>query len=248
MHGAADQGDAGAGFNRRFGQGEAHLAGAVVGDVAHRVDVFLGRAGGDQHVLAGQRLEFEAVGSQLRQLLGFQHAARAHVAAGLAAGRRAEQVHAARTQQVGVDLGSRVAPHGLVHRRSEGDLRVGGQHQGGQQVVGHALGQARHDVGGGGGDQHQVGPAGQFDMPHGRFGGGIEEVQVYRMAGQRLEGQRSDELTAALSHHDTHLGALIAQTANQLSALVGGDTTTHTQDDAFSIEPLHRPALISRVG
>ncbi|MNZ83420.1 hypothetical protein D3C78_1021470 [compost metagenome] len=199
-------------------------------------------------MLAGQRLELEAVGGQLRQLLGFQHAAGADVAAGLAAGCRAEQVHAARTQQVGVDLGGRVAPHGLVHRRSEGDLRVGGQHQGGQQVVGHALGQARHDVGGGGGDQHQVGPAGQFDMPHGRFGGGIEEVQVYRMAGQRLEGQGGDEFTAALSHHDTHLGALVAQTANQLSALVGSDTATHTQDDAFSIEPLHRPALISRVG
>ncbi|MCY1438857.1 hypothetical protein D9M68_594710 [compost metagenome] len=195
-------------------------------------------------MLAGQALELEAVGGPLGQLLCLQHAPRTDVAAGLAAGSGTEEVHAAAAQQLGVGLGGRIAPHRLVHRRGEGDLGVGGQHQGGQQVVGDALGQARHDVGGGRGDQHQVGPAGQFDVAHGRFGGGVEQVHVHRVAGQGLHGQGSDEFTPALGHHYADFGAQVAQAADQFGALVGGDTATHTQDDAFLVQPQHRPALI----
>ncbi|MNP20163.1 hypothetical protein D3C76_1127250 [compost metagenome] len=216
----------------------------MIGDVAHRIDVFLGRAGGDQYVLAGEGAVLEAVGGALGQFLGFQHAAEADVAAGLAAGCRAEQAQAALGEALQVGLGGRVAPHGLVHRRGHGDGGVGGQHQGGQQVVGHALGHARHEVGGGRGDQHQVGPLGQFDMAHGRFGGGVEQVHVHRVAGQGLHGQGSDEFTPALGHHDADFGAQVAQAADQFGALVGGDTATHTQDDAFLVQPQHRPALI----
>ena len=91
--------------------------------------------------------------------------------------------------QLGVGLGRGVAPHGLVHRRRQGDLRVGGQHQGGQQVVGHALDQARHEVGGSRCDQHQIGPAGQFDVAHRGFRRRVQQIGMHRMAGQRLEGQ-----------------------------------------------------------
>lgn len=80
-------------------------------------------------------------------------------------------------------------------------------------------------------------------MPHGRFGGGVEQVQMHRVPGKGLKGERGDELAAALGHHDTHLGALVAQPADQFGALVGGDTAADAQNDAFTIEPLHRPAL-----
>ncbi|MNF46739.1 hypothetical protein D3C84_279140 [compost metagenome] len=159
---------------------------------------------------AGQGAVLEAVGGALGQFLGFQHAAEADVATGLAAGGRAEQAQAALGEEFQVGLGRRVAPHGLVHGRGQGHGGVGGQHQGAQQVVRHALGQARHDVGGGRRDQHQVGPAGQLDMPHGRFGGGVEQVKVHGVPGEGLEGQRGDELAAALGHHHADLGALVA--------------------------------------
>ena len=55
----------------------------MVGDVAHRVDVFLGWASRDQHVLAGQGQVLEALGGALREVGGFEHAAQADVAAGL---------------------------------------------------------------------------------------------------------------------------------------------------------------------
>ena len=203
-----------------------------------------GRAGGDQHVAAGQAAAGEAVGDPLGQFRRLQHAPRTDVAAGLAAFGRTEQAQAARGEGLCVGLGRRVAPHGLVHRRGQGHRRVGGQHQGGQQIVGHALGEARQQVGGGRGDQHQVGPFGQLDVAHRRLGGRIEQIQMHRMAGQGLEGQGSDELASCTGHHYMDFRALVAQAADQLRALVGGDAAADAQDDAFPIQPLHRPALL----
>ena len=211
----------------------------MVGDVAHRVDVFLGRAGGDQHVLAGQGQVLEALGGAQRQVSSLEHAAHADVAAGLAAGRRSEHLEATALQQLSVRLGRRIAPHGLVHGRGDGDGGICGQYQGGQQVIGNALGQAGDQVGGGRGDQHQVGPFGQFDMAHGGFGRRVQQVQVNRVPGQGLHGQRRDELTAAAGHDHAHFGALVEEPADQLCALVGGNAAADAENDAFPIQTLH---------
>ncbi|MNI08255.1 hypothetical protein D3C73_612820 [compost metagenome] len=243
MHRAGDQGDAGAGFHCGFGQGKAHFPGAVVGDVTHRVDVFLGRASGDQYVFAGQRLAFEAVSGTLGEVDGFKHAAQADVAAGLASGGGTKGLDVAAFEDLQVGLGRRIAPHGLVHCRGNGDHGIGGQHQRGQQVIGDALGQTGDQVGGGRGDQHQVGPFGQFDVAHGGFGRRVQQVQVHRVPGQCLHGQRGDELGTATGHDHAHFGALVHQAANQVGALVGSDTAADAQNNAFPIQPLHRPAF-----
>ncbi|MNF91974.1 hypothetical protein D3C84_746000 [compost metagenome] len=81
-------------------------------------------------------------------------------------------------------------------------------------------------------------------MSHGRFGGRIKQVVVHRVAGQRLQGQRGDELAGGAGHHHVHLGALVAQAADQFGALVGGDAATDTEDDAFTLQPLHEPAFL----
>ncbi|MNX67469.1 hypothetical protein D3C86_986000 [compost metagenome] len=243
VHWAADQGDSGAGFYRGFGQGEAHFAGAVVGDVAHRVDVFLGRAGGNHHVFAGQRLTLEAVRRELREVGGFEHAPQANVAAGLAPGGRTEDFQVAAFKGLQVGLGGRVAPHGLVHGWGDGDHRIGGQHQCGQQIIGNALGQTRDQVRSGRGDQYQIGPFGQFDVAHGGFGRRVQQVQVHRVPGQCLHGQRGDELGTATGHDHAHFGALVHQAANQVGALVGSDAAADAQNNAFPIQPLHRPAF-----
>ncbi|MNZ67670.1 hypothetical protein D3C78_859250 [compost metagenome] len=218
----------------------------MIGDVTHRVDVFLGWPGGDQHMFAGERLALEALGGAPGQVGGFEHAAKAHVAAGLAAGSRPEHLDATGLEQVEVGLGRRVAPHGLVHGRGHCHGGVGGQYQGSQQVVGHALGHAGHEVGGGGGDQHQVGPFGQFDVAHGRFGGRVEQIHVYRVAGQRLQGQRGDEFSTTTGHDDAHLRAVLQESANQLGALVGGNAAPDAENDALAIQPLHRLAFFQR--
>ncbi|MNC54437.1 hypothetical protein D3C75_1039210 [compost metagenome] len=125
-------------------------------------------------MFAGQRFALEAFGGAPGQVGGLEHAAEANIATGLTAGGRAEHLDVAALQQFEVGLGGLIAPHGLVHRRRDGHGSVGGQHQGGQQVVGDALGHTRQQVGGGRGDQYQIGPLGQFDMAHRRFGSRVQ--------------------------------------------------------------------------
>ncbi|MNO94977.1 hypothetical protein D3C76_866100 [compost metagenome] len=80
-------------------------------------------------------------------------------------------------------------------------------------------------------------------MAHGRFGGGVEQVHVHRVAGQRLQGQRGDELCTATGHDDAHLRAVLQESADQLGAFVGGNAATDAENDALAIQPLHRLAF-----
>ncbi|MNE01545.1 hypothetical protein D3C80_939890 [compost metagenome] len=194
-------------------------------------------------MLAGQRLVLEAFGGAVRQVVCLEHTAQADIAAGLAAGSRAEDFQIAALQQFQVGLGGRVAPHGLVHGRGQGNRSVGGQYQGCQQVIGDALGQARDQVGGGRRDQDQVGPLGQLDMAHGGFRSRVKQVHVHGVPGQGLHGQGGYEFTAATGHDHAHFGAVLEEPANQFGALVGGNAAADAENDAFPIQPLHRPCL-----
>ncbi|MNW14536.1 hypothetical protein D3C71_2127850 [compost metagenome] len=58
---------------------------------------------------------------------------------------------------------------------------------------------------------------------------------MHRVAGQGLQGQRGDEFAPAAGHDHMHVGTLVAQAANQLCALVGGNAAAHADNDAFPI-------------
>jgi hypothetical protein len=55
IHGSRHQRHVRAGFARRGRDGEAHLARAAIGEVAHRIEPLAGRARGDQDVEAGEQ-------------------------------------------------------------------------------------------------------------------------------------------------------------------------------------------------
>jgi hypothetical protein len=81
--------------------------------------------------------------------------------------------------------------------------------------------------------QHQVGPARQVNVAHGRFLAGVQQRRVHRPAGQCLHGQRRDECTRSLCHEHAHFGAAFPQPPHQLRALVGGDAAGHAEQDPF---------------
>jgi len=60
----------------------------------------------------------------------------------------------------------------------------------------------------------------------------IPQAAAHRLAGERLERGRADEMLGPCGHHHTHLGALLAQAADQFATLVGGDAAGHSQQDA----------------
>ncbi|MNE24350.1 hypothetical protein D3C80_1176360 [compost metagenome] len=62
-----------------------------------------------------------------------------------------------------------------------------------------------------------------------------------------MQGERGDELRAAAGHDDTHLRTVFQESADQFGTLVGGDAAADAENDALTIQPLHRLAFCSMI-
>ena len=132
--------------------------------------------------------------------------ARADVAAGEPARLGANEPVAEGVEVRDVPLGDRVLPHAVVHGRGEGHGAGGGGGEEAHDVVAQAVGDLGDRVGGGGGDQEQVGPLGQADvLGVGGVGQG-PDVGVDGAAGQGLEREGADEPDGIRRHGDRHAG------------------------------------------
>ncbi|MNS67853.1 hypothetical protein D3C72_1011160 [compost metagenome] len=237
-HGTGDQGHIRPQFGQGGGDGVALLAAGAVGQAAHRVDGLEGRPGGDHGGLAGQGAAVRS-GQQARDgveddvRLG--HAAGAELAAGHDAVVRADHSHAVEAVEAlepfDIGLHRRVQPHAHVHGRGQQHLLVGGQKRGRGQVVGHPVRRLGDQARGGRRHHHQIGPARQLDMAHGRLVFRHEQVLPHRMAGQGRQRHGGDELGPRLGQQAHHLGPGLFQQARQLQRLVGGDAAADDQQD-----------------
>ena len=99
-------------------------------------------------------------------------------------------------QQIQVVLGHRVLIHLGVHGRSD-QLGAGtGQHCGGEHIVGQPVGQLGAHIGGGGGDDHQVGAVGQGDVLHLMGEVAVKGVHHGPVPGELFKSEGGDELVA----------------------------------------------------
>ncbi len=155
---AADQDYFGAPAGGRFRQRISHFSGRAIRQIAHRVKVFAGGAGGDQHGLSRKILlavqncfyrgdDFSVSG----QAPGTHHSAREIAFV------RLHDVHAALFQQRNVRARGRMIPHVHIHRGSHDHRRGGGQIQSAQKIVRNPAREFRDDVRGGGNYQQQIG-------------------------------------------------------------------------------------------
>ena len=216
--GAAHQRDAGARIRRRRRDRVSHLPGAVVGEVAHRIERLAGRTGGDEDLDAVENTAAEPgrgpggdIGGDLVRL---QHPAGPDLAAGLIAFSRTEHRDAPIEQRPDVCPGCARLPHLPVHRRGEHHRGGRRETQGGEEIVGEPVGEPRDHVGGGRGDEHQIRPSSELDVAHPRLGLRVEQVAVDRVRGDGLEGQRGHELPRGRGHHDSHVEFVLAQPSN----------------------------------
>ena len=61
-----------------------------------------------------------------------------------------------------------------------------------------------------------------------------EEVGIDMAGGERANGERRYELLCSCRHDRPHLRAALAQAADEVEALVGGDAARDDEKDAFS--------------
>ena len=102
-------------LTRGLGNGKTHLAAGEVGDATHGVDGLVGGPCTDKHMVTRQHLGLKKRHHLGQQFVGFEHAAIAHLAAGLIALAHGQHVNAIGLQLRHVALGGGVGPHFAVH-------------------------------------------------------------------------------------------------------------------------------------
>ena len=89
-----------------------------------------------------------------------------------------------------------------------------------------------HQVGGRRRDHHEIGVAGEPDVPDVELGLRVEEIGIGMLAGDRARGQRGDEGLGGLCHHHAHRAAALAQAADEVERLICGDASPDDEEDA----------------
>ena len=100
----------------------------------------------------------------------------------------------------------------------------------------------REDIGGGGRDEQKIDALRDGDVLDGAFdvGGrgvvGAEHFGDDFLAGERGEGERSDEFLGGAGHHDLHVELFLLQAADEFRGFVGSDSAGDAQSDLHRSE------------
>ena len=132
--------------------------------------------------------------------------------------------------------GGGVGDHVQVHGRGEIDRTVGAQIRGKQKIVGLSTGHFGQGMGGGRGDDKEIGPAAQLHVvvPHPFFFGLFDEQARNGLTAEGSQGERGHEFCGEGGHDHPHFGSFLDQVAYQESRFVSGNASRHAQEDAFA--------------
>ena len=241
-----DEGDIRAAHGGGTGKGIAHLAGGMVGEVAHRVQRLLRGAGGDGNAQTG-KIFGPGNGMQdiLDQHIFLRQTAAANILAGQHAALGGDHREAVAFQRGDIILRDGVFQHSGIHgwRNELGALCS--QHCGGEHIIGDAVGHLGDDVGSGRGDKDHIGFFCQRDVGDFKLEIPVKGVHHAFVAGEGLKGERSDELGGVPGHNDLHIGSQLAQCAGHIGHFIGGNAAAYAQKDAFSVQ-IHWSNLLQK--
>ena len=225
--------------------GISHTSARPVADVAHVVDVFVGRPGGDDHQPAEQR-----AGRRKNPLGGLDDVIRlgepalADPAAGEIAGAGVDEPYAAVGQRLQVRADGVVLEHVGVHRRSEQHRSARRQIERAEEIVGDAGGELADDVRRRGRDEQQRGVGGQGDVLDVGIGAGRPLRGDDAAPRDGFERHLADETARRARHHRRDLVAALLQAARDFDRLVGADSARYAQRDErhFATPGCRRPS------
>ena len=224
------------GFTRRLRNRKSHLSRAAIADEAHRVDPFTSRSSRNQHAPPLQRTTtYQQHTGAINQLEWLQHATGANLATRLVSLAGSQHLNIALLQSRHIGACCRIGPHHPIHCRRNRDWRFGCETQSREQIVGLAGGQASQEIGTGRGDEHQLRPTRELNVPHGGFGGRIPQVRAHRPPGHCLKRRGGHKLARSRGHYHLNFRPLLAQPAHEIRALVGGDSAGHSEQYAFAL-------------
>ena len=181
----------------------------------------------------------------LEQHVFLRQAAAAHILAGQHAALGRDDREAVAFQRGDVVLRDGIFQHAGVHGRGDQLRALGGQHHGGEHVVGDAVGHFSDDVGGGRCHQDHICLLGQRDVSDLELEVTVKGVHHALVAGEGLEGERGDELGGIFGHDDLHVRAQLAQCTGHIGHFISGDAAGDAQKDAFAFQ-IHWSNLLQK--
>ena len=225
---------------QRSGDRMALLAGRAVGDVAHRVDRLMRRAGGDDDLPARQRLRPVSSSASMAATISSGSAMRPSPASPLSAISPCAgptKRDAVLAQRRAVAARGRMRPHLRVHRRRHQHRLVGGEQHGRGEIVGDG--------------RWRASPSGRRWPAPRRSGRLSRDSRIWPTSCSSWRSNRSvktwsadsaptdsgvtNSCAAAVITH-AHRGAALAQPADQVERLVGGDAAADDEQDALAGE------------
>ena len=234
---AVDEGDLCSPHGGGPGDGIAHLAGRVVGQVAHGVQRLLRWPGGHSDADTGQILgPGNGVQDVLDEHILLGQAAAAHILAGQHPALRGDDREAVVLQRSEVVLRDGVFQHPSVHGWDDQFGAPGRKHHGGEHIIGNAVGHFGNDVGRGRCHQNDIRLFGQRDVSDLELEIAVEGVHHALVAGQRLKDERGDEMGGVLSHNDLHVRPQLFECAGHICHFIGGNAAGNAQKDAFALQ------------
>ena len=129
-----------------------------------------------------------------------------------------------RLQAGNIFLCHRIFIHTGIHRRADDDRCLRCQQSRRKQIVSQAMRHFRQNIGSSRSHYKNIGPIGKSDMLDIEFLIAVPHRRRNSVAADFFKGQWCDELLGMLGHNDTHLGPLLAQTADQIDSFINGDT------------------------
>ena len=208
----------------------------MIRNIAHRVDCFVGGAGGNDDALPRERLGREERVGELADFSGLHHAPGSLVAAGLKAFDGAEKRCAVELQVLYVALQGGIRPHRLIHGGHKGDRRASRGNERAREVVGDAVCRLGNQVRGGGHHEKEVRRAGKLNMGHHGIGVLRPFSRECGLSRERFEGEGRHEFCGVLGEDDLNFGACLHQKARCLAALEGGNAARNDKRDEFALE------------
>ena len=95
-----------------------------------------------------------------------------------------------------------------------------------------AAGHLGQEVGGRRRNNQHIGLARQADVADLALVVEVEQVNEHALIGQRADGERRHEAGCSRGHDHADMVAALAQAADEVEALVGGDAAADNQEDA----------------
>ena len=138
-------------------------------------------------------------------------------------------------------------PHHQIHRRGDQHRLVGGEQSRRREIVGEPRRHPRDQIGGRRRDDDEIGLARQADMAHLALVGQRQEVVIDLVLAERGDRERRHELLRRRGHDAAHRGAALAQPADQVEALIGGDPAGDDQQNAPALKQVGPPILSAEV-